>query len=1761
MGKAVNFNRCFSVVRFISCGFIVLFLCQTSIGEAGVIHLKREPIETDSAANRSAMVGLMHGKSISGLFLVQFRAPLATEQRAQLKQAGVTLIQYVPDDSYLARFKQVSPDTLRKLHAVYWVGTFRTEDKVSPRLTAELAGNQKMKTLAVNILISPDASPAEMGRLRGLLAKVQHESRLRQGTILRADIVPANLQVMAQSDAALWIEPAPKRKLYDEEASKLVGGDDGAAGTPTITQQQGFDGSGVTVCVADTGLDTGDTNMMHPDLSGRVTGLTFYGTNILDASDGYGHGTHCAGIVAGNAATGETNADSGALYGLGIASGASLFIERIFDDAAGEASPFPSDETLTHDAVRHGARIGSNSWGNDTQGDYDLDCMQFDALVRDADADTSGDQSYILEFSAGNAGPASQTVGSPACAKNVIATGASENVPNTLAATYGLYADGPDTMADFSSRGPCADGRIKPDLVAPGTWIASAASSVALDLANTTWTVIDDYYVYEGGTSMSGPYAAGSAAVFVQFYQSTHTNAVPSPALVKAALINSANELDQANGGPGSVPNNDEGWGRITLTNIITTNSTSSPRYYEYLDQTVRLTNSQVYEQHVFVQGADQPLKVTMAYTDVPGFPGAIPALVNDLDLEVVGPDGTLYRGNQFGAGESVPNASTPDKLNNVEGVYLAQPIPGDYLVRVRASHVVQDALTNTPAEDQDFALVCSGDLVRPGTGFILLDRSSYTAPGTMKISVFDAARTGMGSVNVTVTNLTAHAFVTQTLTAAGNYGAFTGAVATVAGSAGAGQIQIANGDQLEADYFDAHSIKRMATATADLVLPSINSVSSGTDMGALTITWQTLEPTTSIVRYGTNSSNLNLGVTNLALETSHLVKLTRLAAGQTYYYLIVSSDAAGNTTTDNHGGGFYTFTGVATPTVLLVDAYDGVAVAANGGTPIPDSAYTNILASAGVNYGFWKVIDRGGPQLADLKPYPIVIWRLTDDVINYGFDPDTYEPDPTATNNTLNAQQQYMIQSYLNGGGSFFLASMEILSRLGNSTFRRNVLHVGGFTQNTSLFGICPDCDEDHGVPAFFGAPDAFAEDLFVTNDYTHYPSLDLGDGDVYGPDFSDTYSPSSDATPITYESASGRPCGMSYPKPGVDSPGRVVFLSFPLDAVPTGGVAPNNAMTLLQNAIQFLAPGANGIGLVSLDSPEYTTNEFVTVEVGDSDLAGAGPAQVSFVASSRTNEVLVQLQETAHPGLFRGSLALVGAAPDTNQLQVDNGDIITATYFDASRNSNVTAVAIIDTVPPVITNVAAATDFYNARVTWQTSKLTDSAVQYGYLNQPPIITVYDADLVTNHSVTISGLLANRVYHYQVVSRDRASNTAVDDNNGNYYTFTTLKGLTPPWFDDFEAGAGGWTAVPDPTYGSDINWTFGTPINGLATSAHSGTNAWGSDLNGEQDFFQANSFLYSPPIDLSGLTSATLTFSNVYDFSRTYMALGYTFYEEDGGVFISLNNSPPSFLMPLAVEYTNQVANTWQKETVDLTPWVGQTVQIVFGYQANTFGDTIYGWTIDDVGITGTMAGGEVSITKNLAQGTWSLSSLSTIGLVPVQSGTDQSKTISNLPAADYVVQFGGVPFYDTPPPQTNTLVVDGTLNFTGDYTFPDVNNNGISDYYELYYFGNVSTNRTQFTDTDGDGMTDYAESITGTDPTNAASRFYFTGETVQSNKLIQLQWMVGSNRLCQVESSTNLTSWTPLSAWLQSSNSTTMNCTVTNSGAKRFYRVQVQP
>src|SRR5262249_36226347 len=128
-------------------------------------------------------------------------------------------------------------------------------------------------------------------------------------------------------------------------------------------------------------------------------------------------------------------------------------------------------------AYRDGARVSSNSWGAATN-EYSIDSQEYDSRVRDAAPSQAGNQEMVICFAAGNSG-AGRSIGSPSTAKNVLSVGASENIRK--GGTDGCLttdgeADNALDMADFSSGGPLDDGRLKPDLVAPGTHIQGAAS-------------------------------------------------------------------------------------------------------------------------------------------------------------------------------------------------------------------------------------------------------------------------------------------------------------------------------------------------------------------------------------------------------------------------------------------------------------------------------------------------------------------------------------------------------------------------------------------------------------------------------------------------------------------------------------------------------------------------------------------------------------------------------------------------------------------------------------------------------------------------------------------------------------------------------------------------------------------------------------------------------------------------------------------------------------------------------------------------------------------------------------------------------------------------------------------------------------------------------------------------------------------------------------------------------------------------------------
>ncbi|NJE09366.1 S8 family serine peptidase [Thermococcus sp. MAR1] len=259
----------------------------------------------------------------------------------------------------------------------------------------------------------------------------------------------------------------------------------------------GYDGSGITIAIIDTGIDAS-----HPDLQGKVIGWKDFVNGRSSPYDDQGHGTHVASIAAG------TGAASNGKY-KGMAPGAKLVgIKVLGADGSGSISDIIAGvDWAVQNKDKYGIRVINLSLGSSQSSDGTDSLSQA--------VNNAWDAGIVVCVAAGNSGPDKYTVGSPAAASKVITVGA---------------VDKYDTITDFSSRGPTADGRLKPEVVAPGNWIIAARAS-GTQLTDVT---IGDYYVAAPGTSMATPHVAGISALILQAHPSW------SPDMVKTALIETA---------------------------------------------------------------------------------------------------------------------------------------------------------------------------------------------------------------------------------------------------------------------------------------------------------------------------------------------------------------------------------------------------------------------------------------------------------------------------------------------------------------------------------------------------------------------------------------------------------------------------------------------------------------------------------------------------------------------------------------------------------------------------------------------------------------------------------------------------------------------------------------------------------------------------------------------------------------------------------------------------------------------------------------------------------------------------------------------------------------------------------------------------------------------------------------------------------------------------------------------------------------------
>jgi len=704
--------------------------------------------EIDPLSERSSLAGKEAPERDETLALVQFVGPPKETWLERLRATGVRVVTYQAENAYVVHARGRAVDRLAALQggdpAVRAVSVLTAADKLEER--SSRSGVFAVTTVSGGAGEEARDEATQAGPAAGAPVTV---GALR--TDYRA-LSAAEAAQLAREPGVVALEAYAEPELFDERAAQIVAGNLTGSFAPTAPTYLGWlvDPARIpdtttfnfAIDVTDEGLDNGANPSAHPDFrtlgsgASRVSYLTDYTSDPgNDVRDCGGHGTNVASIAAGYntvSSAPEYEDSSNFNHGLGVAPFARVGASKIFE-CDGDFSSSWTPAALAAAAYAGGARISNNSWGTgslSSWGDYSARSAAYDQAVRDArpggGAD-AGNQQLVEVFAAGNDGEGNPnfpdegygTISAEGSAKNVITVGAAEGVRASGTdgcGTPNSEANSARDIVSFSSRGPTDDGRLKPDLVAPGTHVTGAApqhAGYSGDGVCNKFITGSTWYSLVSGSSQAAPQVSGAAALVRSWYRRTQ-GADPSPALTKALLVNSATDLAGGQNGKGDTiaagPNTDQGWGRVNVGNAF---DATVREYRDQLPADLLGASGESRVRTYSVPDPGRPVKVTLAWTDAPGPTSGSP-VVNNLDL-VVAAGGRTYKGNTF-EGAFSRTGGAADPRNNVESVYLPAGASTRLSVTVRGTAISGDGVPGVgDGTDQDFALVVSnGDELAP---------------------------------------------------------------------------------------------------------------------------------------------------------------------------------------------------------------------------------------------------------------------------------------------------------------------------------------------------------------------------------------------------------------------------------------------------------------------------------------------------------------------------------------------------------------------------------------------------------------------------------------------------------------------------------------------------------------------------------------------------------------------------------------------------------------------------------------------------------------------------------------------------------------------------------------------------------------------------------------------------------------------------------------------------------------------------------------
>lgn len=620
--------------------------------------------------------------------VVQFAAPLSPDERAAVTAAGVRLVQYLPTDCYLIDVSQTTPAAVAALPFVARVIELAPDWKIDPDLAAgrlpdyadpqhqaAIAGGAAPVIVTLHPGLEPAARDATLNLIRGIAGVAISGVNVVVGeTTIGLTLPWEQLDAVAALDAVQMIEPAPEftPRLVNERG--IV--QSGLAGA-TPLYDRGLTGVGHIIGLVDTTPDLAHCAFLDTESPVGPDHRKFVAFDTPSPGVPEYHGTHVAGILAGNAnAPDDTR---------GIAYGARMSFHSM---------PTAINETQIFnifDANRvQGALVHSNSWGNRFTSNYDATCRAVDNFMYTY-------QDNLLVFATAN----ESTLRNPENAKNVLAVFATGN------------AGALDTWCS-GGRGPTSDGRRKPEVGAPGCNVVAANYFTSCSTVALT------------GTSMAAPMVSGLATLTREYFQKgfypsgapdAGAALTPTGALLRALAINSAVDLaNVADAGISTYPSNQEGWGRVIADNALFFAGDARRLIIRdvWNGSGTALTTGAAsrvrFSMPPGLVGSAGPLRVTLTFTDAPGAVLTSQPVVNNLNLKIYAPDGSVYLGNTVVNGASVSvagGATAPDAKNSAEQVIIPAPAalntrPGMWVAEVSAPAV-------NSAAAQGFALVLTG--------------------------------------------------------------------------------------------------------------------------------------------------------------------------------------------------------------------------------------------------------------------------------------------------------------------------------------------------------------------------------------------------------------------------------------------------------------------------------------------------------------------------------------------------------------------------------------------------------------------------------------------------------------------------------------------------------------------------------------------------------------------------------------------------------------------------------------------------------------------------------------------------------------------------------------------------------------------------------------------------------------------------------------------------------------------------------------------